>query len=298
MEKLINIIKILRPKQWAKNAFIFFPLLFSGQFTNVDLFLNCVKTFAGFCLISSSMYVLNDLFDLRADQHHPKKSQRPLFALKLNPWFVGIIVLVLMFSGLRICLLINDYVLYVACGYVLLNLSYNLGIKRIVIFDVIFIAMGFHLRVWAGGLSADIIPSVWLQMCVFILALFLGFTKRRHELALLGDKAGDHRDVLGDYNKYLLDQIIIICSTLAIVFYGLYTISAEMVRHAGGSRLMIYSIAFVIYGIFRYLYLVHVKKTGDDPSEILLSDLPLIINIVAWIAFIGFILYVPHGKLF
>ena len=180
--------------------------------------------------------------------------------------------------------------LYLAAVYLALHCAYNLATKKIIILDVISIAIGFQIRIWAGSVVAGVLPSIWLQLCVFLLSLFLGFTKRRYELSALRDKAAEHRNVLSHYTSYLLDQIIIISSTLTIVFYGLYTMSPDIIDRIGNEN-MVYSLIFVIYGIFRYLYLVHVKKLGDDPGDVIFSDIPLMINITLWIFFIIYVLY-------
>ncbi len=291
---MIDILRLLRVKQWVKNTFIFFPLLFSGQFLDQTLLINCSLTFVGFCLISSSVYLFNDLFDHKADRLHPKKSKRLLSQGSLNPTNIWLSIFLLLTIGLLICQKVGGLVIFAALAYVICNICYNLYAKRIVILDVIFIAVGFQLRVWAGAFAAATMPSVWLQMCVFLLALFLGFTKRRHEISTLKDKASEHRSVLAHYTSYLLDQIIIICSTLAIVFYGLYTISPDIISRTGNQK-MVYSVAFVIYGIFRYLYLVHVKKLGDDPGEVLFSDFPLLISILLWIGYVAVLIYIPRS---
>jgi 4-hydroxybenzoate polyprenyltransferase len=186
--------------------------------------------------------------------------------------------------GLLLSWMLNYEFFILALSYILLHILYNLRTKHVVIIDVLTVAFGFQIRIWAGSAAVGIMPSQWLQMCVLVLALFLGFTKRRYEIIMLKDAAG-HRGVLSHYTSYLLDQIIIICSALTIVFYGLYTISPEVVQRIGGYQ-MFYSTGFVIYGIFRYLYLIHVRKLGDDPGDILLFDLPLIIDILLWLGFV------------
>lgn len=282
--------ELFRMKQWVKNAFIFFPLLFSGLFFEPEALISTVIAFAGFCFVSSGLYILNDFLDREKDRLHPKKSQRPLARLNINPGYIAILIVALVIPGLWVCWLSNLNVLIIALIYIAIHMVYNFYTKRIVLLDVIFIAAGFQIRIWAGALASHIDPSVWLQLCVFLLALFLGFTKRRYEISALKDKASEHRRVLSHYTSYLLDQIIIICSTLAIVFYGLYTISFDVVHRAGNQN-MVYSVVFVIYGIFRYLYLVHVKKLGDEPGEILATDKPLLINVLLWILYIGIMLY-------
>lgn len=291
---MINMLKLLRVKQWVKNAFILFPLIFSAQLFHWNILSACFITFSGFCLVASGLYVLNDFFDVKHDRMHPKKSHRPLAQKDIQPSVIITLILFLLGAGLYILLQVDPLILYVAVLYIFIHLIYNLYTKKIVILDVIFIAAGFQIRIWAGSLAANVLPSVWLQLCVFLLALFLGFTKRRHEISTLREKASEHRSVLAHYTTYLLDQIIIICSTLAIVFYGLYTISPEVIGKVGNQN-MLYSVGFVIYGIFRYLYLVHVKKSGGDPGEVLFSDKPLTTNIVLWIIYVIVILY--HIKL-
>ena len=288
---LTDLLRMIRVKQWVKNTFVFFPLLFSGQLFDIPSQINMVFTFFAFCLTASSVYILNDLLDYARDRHHPNKAQRITIKGHLNKPFLIFMILFLLAAGLFLSLRINGLVLGVISLYVFLNVIYNLYTKRVVILDVIFIATGFYLRILAGAYAINVLPSVWLQMCVFILALFLGFTKRRHEMTMLREKAHEHRAVLEHYTAYLLDQLIMICSTLAIVFYGLYTISPDMVARMGNYD-MVYSLVFVIYGIFRYLYLVHVKKLGDDPGEVLFSDFPLFIAIVLWTIFVGVIVYI------
>ena len=285
-----DFIKLLRIKQWIKNGFILFPVIFSGQLYQLNRLADSWITFVGFCLISSSVYIINDFLDSKADSFHPQKSRRPLAQKKFNTSTVFLLILMLMGSGLLICLKANALILFMGILYVLLHLTYNFYTKKIVILDVIFIAVGFQIRIWAGSFAAGVLPSVWLQLCVFLLALFLGFTKRRHEISSLKTHAPEHRSVLAHYTTYLLDQIIIICSTLTIVFYGLYAISPDIIARIGNHHL-VYSIGFVIYGIFRYLYLIHVKKLGDDPGEVIFSDKPLLINIFLWMVYIIVLLY-------
>lgn len=286
------VIQLLRIKQWVKNTFILFPLIFSGQFYRTVLLWDCLATFAGFCFMASGVYVLNDFFDRNSDRLHPKKSQRPLAQNKFSDRSVIILILIMTGLGLWICLTVDVLVLYSGVIYIFLHLLYNCCTKKIVILDVIFVAAGFQIRIWAGSFATGVLPSVWLQLCVFLLALFLGFTKRRHEVSTLRDQAPEHRSVLAHYTTYLLDQIIIICSTLTIVFYGLYAISSDIMKRVGNHS-MLYSIVFVIYGVFRYLYLVHVKKLGDDTGEIIFSDKPFLLNILLWGLYMILILYPP-----
>ncbi|OGX19468.1 MAG: hypothetical protein A2Y04_06265, partial [Omnitrophica WOR_2 bacterium GWC2_45_7] len=270
---LASLLRLLRVKQWIKNSFVFFPLLFSGNLFTPSLVGKSLLTFVSYCLVASSVYIFNDLIDFQKDRLHPKKAKRVLIHDQVNKGVIVVLMLGLLGAGLWMGSRINGLVVLSMGFYVLVNLVYNLITKHVVILDVIFIATGFYLRILTGAFAIAVLPSVWLQMCVFILALFLGFTKRRHEMTMLKARAQEHRAVLAHYTAYLLDQLIMICSTLAIVFYGLYTISPEIIARIGGYQ-MVYSVTFVIYGIFRYLYLIHVKKLGDDPGEVLLSDVP------------------------
>jgi 4-hydroxybenzoate polyprenyltransferase len=280
-----NILKLLRVKQWVKNGFIVFPLIFSGKFLQLSAVHDVLVVFVGFCFLASGLYVFNDFLDLKADAVHPEKSSRPLAMMHLSSLQVGAIIVGMMAVGLSCCSLVSPMACFVGVGYILLHLIYNFYAKKIVLLDVIFIAMGFQVRIWVGSLAAGVMPSEWLQMCVFLLALFLGFIKRRHELVILKDKAKEHRLVLGHYTSYLLDQIIMICATLTVVFYGLYAISPENDLRFKGHA-MVYSIIFVLYGLFRYIYLVHVKRRGGDPGELMMSDLPLMISIFLWMTYI------------
>ena len=287
-------LRLLRVRQWTKNVFIIFPLIFSARFMHMALWLNCALAFMAFCFISSGMYIINDLVDIKRDRLHPRKSQRPLSSGQIGvPLAINILV-VLLCMGLIICYTISVDLLYLALVYILLHSLYNLKTKNVVIMDVLTVAFGFQIRIWAGSVAIGILPSTWLQICVFVLALFMGFTKRRYEITALKDKAFQHRFVLRHYSSELLDQIINICSTLAIVFYSLYAISPDVVSRLNGKYDMLYSVAFVIYGIFRYLYLIHVRKEGDDPSEVLLTDAPIIINLILWISFVVIVIYFNH----
>jgi len=284
------VFNLLRIRQWAKNVFIFFPVLFSGRLFFPFILRDSLVAFTGFCLISSGMYILNDFLDQAKDRVHPRKCKRPIASGLIGSKTALGLMAVLILLGFGVCALVNNLVVYLALMYLSLHLMYNFFAKQIVIIDVIFLAFGFHIRIWVGAMAAAVLPSVWLQLCVFILALFLGFTKRRHEIAILKDEAVTHRDVLSQYNGYFLDQMIMICATLAIVFYGLYTISSDIVGRTGGHQ-MVYTILFVLYGIFRYLYLAHVKNRGGDPAEVLATDYPLLINVLAWILTAGYLIY-------
>lgn len=293
MKKLKMLLGLLRVKQWVKNVFIFMPLIFGGFLFNVPDILKVTVTFIAFCLLSSAVYIINDLKDLSSDRMHPKKKRRPLAAGLIKPEQAVLILAFLFAVSLSIGFFMGKAIFLVMVLYALLHLLYNFKLKKTVILDVISIALGFELRIWAGALAISIYPSVWIQLCVFLLALFLGFIKRRHEKHILYDKAIEHRGVLAHYTLYFLDQMIMISATLCIIFYGLYVMSEDVVRRTS-NHYMAYTIPFVVYGVFRYLYLVHVRRAGDDPGEILVSDLPFFINIILWAFSIIAILYLSR----
>lgn len=284
-----TLIELLRLRQWVKNLFIIAPLIFCGRFNEPSLWAHLAWVVAAFCLISSGMYIINDLSDLDEDRHHPQKKNRPLASGRMGLRQAKLVAVVLLFAGLGLCFIQGMDVLLLAVSYILLHLLYNLRTKHVVILDVLTVAAGFQIRIWVGAAAIHIMPSAWLQICMFVLALFLGFAKRRCELVNLENSAHLHRSVLGKYTEYFLDQMILVCSTLSIVLYGLYTVSPEVTERIK-SYSMFYSTVFVVYGIFRYLYLMHVKRLKEDPSEALLTDKPMMINIILWLFFIVIIL--------
>jgi len=278
---LTALIKTMRPRQWVtKNIFIFAAIVFDKQLFVIDSFLRTLAGFALFCLISSSVYIFNDLADVEADRQHPEKKNRPIASGKLSvpaAWTAGIL--------LAAITLVTGYLLapsfaYVIGLYFLLNMAYSKWLKHIPIIDVLVISAGFVLRVGAGVTLIHVERfSPWLYVVMTLLSLFLGFGKRRAELALLAQGAGSHRKVLEGYTLPLLDQYIMIVSGTTIVAYSLYTFSAPNVP---ANHSMMLTIPFVVYTIFRYLYLIEVKHAGGAPEEILLSDRPFQIAMFLW----------------
>jgi 4-hydroxybenzoate polyprenyltransferase len=283
------LLKTMRPRQWPKNIFIFAALVFDKQLLNPDAFLRTLAGFALFCLVSSSVYIFNDLADVEADRQHPEKKNRPIASGKLSvsaAWIAGI-ALVIIAVGLSFYLTRGfETVLAI---YFLINMAYSKWLKHIPIVDVLVIATGFVLRVHAGVTLIQVQRfSPWLYVVMTLLALFLGFGKRRAELALLAQGAGSHRKVLDGYTLPLLDQYIMIVSGTTIVAYSLYTFSAPNVPE---NHSMMLTIPFMMYAIFRYLYLIEVKHAGGAPEEILLSDRPFQIAMFLWAAFVLAIFY-------
>jgi len=283
------LLKTMRPRQWPKNIFIFAALVFDKQLLNVEAFLHTLAGFVLFCLISSSVYIFNDLADVEADRQHPEKKNRPIAAGKLPvsvAWAAGIGLVIV---ALGLATLLTPGFEAVLVVYFLLNMAYSKWLKHVPIIDVFVIAAGFVLRVHAGVTLIDVERfSPWLYVVMTLLALFLGFGKRRAELALLAQGAGSHRKVLDGYTLPLLDQYIMIVSGTTIVAYSLYTFSAPNVPKNDS---MMLTIPFVVYTIFRYLYLIEVKHAGGAPEEILLSDRPFQIAMILWAASVLAIFY-------
>lgn len=286
----IEVFKSLRPQQWIKNFFIFAPLIFSQNIFNRPLLVKTIEAFAAFCLVSSAHYIFNDLRDLEEDRRHPLKSQRPLASGRLRKGTAVVALLVIGATGLALAAAINLPFLLIAAGYLVLQTAYSMWLKHVVILDVFVVATGFLIRVVAGGLAIKVQISSWLLICTILLALFLAMGKRRYELVLLDKDAASHRPILKEYNTYLLDQMISVVTASTLLAYCLYTISAETVAKFG-TRNLIFTVPFVLYGIFRYLYLIHQKAEGGTPEALIIHDKPLLVDIFLWIVAAALILH-------
>ncbi len=287
----VEILKSMRPYQWTKNLFVFAPLIFSQNILNAPYLFKTVLAFALFCLLSGAVYIWNDLRDIEEDKLHPVKSKRPLASGRLGKTPATAAFVFFSLVGLGCAFLLNSTFFILALAYLLLQIFYSAWLKHVVILDVLLIAAGFLLRVSAGGVVILVDISEWLLICTFLLALFIALSKRRHELVLLEEDASSHRPILQEYSPYLLDQMISVVTASTVVAYCLYTISEETVAKFGSSRL-IYTVPFVLYGIFRYLYLIHKKGEGGSPEFLILKDKPFLAGILLWIASAVFILYV------
>ena len=287
---IIEIFKSLRPQQWIKNLFIFAPLIFSRNILNRPFLFKTVAAFAAFCLISSAHYIFNDLRDLEEDRRHPVKSKRPLASGRLRKGPAVIALVVIGAAGLALAASIGRPFLIIAAGYLVLQTAYSMWLKHVVILDVFVIAAGFLIRVVAGGLAIQVEISSWLLICTILLSLFLAMGKRRYELVLLDKDAANHRPILREYNTYLLDQMISVVTASTLLAYCLYTISAETVAKFG-TRNLIFTVPFVLYGIFRYLYLIHQKAGGGTPEALIIRDKPLLADIFLWIVAAALILH-------
>lgn len=286
---LKNILISMRPIQWTKNIIIFVPLIFSHNLFNPRMFSEAIGSFIIFCLLSSAAYLINDLFDLEKDKQHPIKSKRPLSSGQITKVNVIIVTTLLLLISLPIAFWLNKYFGYTTVAYLVLQLVYSSLLKSIVILDVFSIAAGFVLRVVAGGWVISFAISSWLIICTILLSLFLALGKRRHELTMLGENASAHRNVLNKYNQSLLDQMIAVVTASTVIAYALYTRAPETIEKFGVG--MIYTIPFVLYGIFRYLYLIHQKREGGNPEKILVEDKPLILNILFYVLVVLIVLY-------
>jgi 4-hydroxybenzoate polyprenyltransferase len=287
-------LRLLRPWQWLKNAFVLAPLVFSGRMGDGAAVVDSVLAFVLFCLLASGIYAWNDVADIAQDRAHPAKRHRPVAAgaVSARSAVVG--------GGLLVgTALAGGWVLASAygamlIGYLLLNVLYTFQLKSLVILDVFSIAAFFILRLLAGCAAIGVRPSVWLLLCGGLLALYLGFAKRRHELLLLQQDSRHHRAVLEHYDAGLLDQMSTILLAVTVVSYIMYTLTSQTAA-AVGSETLSYSTVFVLYGVFRYLWLTHQsrRRGGADPAETLLRDAPLLITVVIWLGYCGWAIYRP-----
>ena len=290
MSTIVAIFKSLRPGQWVKNILVFAPLVFAQQAFDQHAATRSLAAFALFCLASGAVYLVNDLLDRASDRRHPVKCRRPIASGALSPAAAAVTAAVLATAVLLAAALLDRRVAFVLGIYLLVNLLYSRVLKNLVILDVMTIATGFVLRVVAGGLAVGVALSSWLLLCTSLLALFLGFGKRRHELELLQADASSHRPILLNYSPYFLDQLIAVVTTSTLVSYSLYTMDPSVHQKLGTPYLPL-TIPFVLYGIFRYLYLIHQEKEGGDPSQLILGDRPLLVNVLLWAATAFTILY-------
>jgi len=284
------IFKTMRPRQWTKNLLVFAALIFSQNLSNLPMVSDTTIAFIVFCFLSGSVYTLNDLLDVKQDRTHPKKSQRPLASGKLQPSIAIVSGSILVVLSLALAFWLNTNFGFIALAYFILQIAYSTALKHVVILDVLAVSIGFVLRAIAGAEVITVPISSWLLVCTILLALFLSLGKRRHEIILLEDNAADHRKILFEYSPALLDQMISVVTASTVVAYALYTMSAETINKFQTDNLK-YTIPFVLYGIFRYLYLIHQKSEGGSPEKILLNDRPLLINIILYLLTVWFFTY-------
>ncbi len=281
MRSLRGLLRTMRPRQWTKNSIVYAALVFDGKLFNSMLFWETTLVAVCFCLASSSVYIMNDLADIEKDRLHPRKRSRPLPAGELRPAVAVAAALLLALVALGITFWLDRWVGVVTAGYLIQNILYSFWLKNFVIVDVMVLALGFLLRVVAGALVVQVTNfSPWLYLCVTLLALFLGFGKRRHEITLLQEGAANHRASLEHYNLPLLDQIIGMVTTSTFLAYALYSIEAQTALAQDGRMLL--TTPFVFFFIARYLYLIHVRKLGGAPDELLFKDRALLADGLLW----------------
>lgn len=290
------LIKLMRPHQWVKNGFVLVGLLFGHAWDDPDLLMQGLAAFAAFCLISSSVYVMNDLIDREQDRCHPDKCRRPLASGAVSVRVALLLAATCLLSGLGLAFglfgmigLPGSAAPWIFIAYPLLNVGYSLGLKHVVILDVFIIAAGFMLRILAGTLGLGIAPSHWLLLCGLMLTLFLGFVKRRAELNALMAESGSHRPVLDDYTPAMLDQFITLAASATVMAYSLYTVSEETIA-LHGTAWLIATVPCVIYGLLRYLQRLHGAGGGGDPARELLTDPHLLGVFALWLTLVIWLL--------
>ncbi len=288
------LLKTMRPKQWTKNAFVFTALIFDRKLFHPTPLIKTVLAFILFCMAASAVYLVNDLLDMERDRQHPKKRFRPLASGELSPRVAGIAAIILTVVAIGGGFWVHPGLGIIIGGYLALQFAYSFILKHLVIIDVMTVAAGFVLRVAAGVVVVNVARfSPWLYVCTTLLALFIAINRRRHELVLLADGARNHRKILDEYNIQFLDEMNSMVTASTVIAYSLYTFSAPNLppNHA-----MMLTIPFVIYGLFRYLYLIHVQGEGGAPDELILRDVPLFLDVVLWVLSVVLILYTfPAG---
>ena len=285
----------LRPMQWTKNTVVLAALIFSRNLFERALAVRGLQAFGIFCLLSGAIYIINDIVDLEKDRAHPIKRNRPIASGRISRAGALVFSLVVIGVGLVLAAWLNRGFLFVCVAYVVISILYSLGLKNMVVLDVLIISIGFVLRAMAGvealkDLEPGVVMSPWLLVCTLFLALFLGFNKRRHELDLLADDAARHRRSLDEYSKEFLDAMIAVVTAATVIAYAIYTIWPATVDKFSTQNL-IYTVPFVVFGLFRYMYLVIMKNKGGSPSEVLVSDMPLVADIALWLVVAGLVLY-------
>lgn len=286
---LRNIVTLARPEHWVKNLFVFLPAFFAARLAETDVMRNAILGFIAFCLTASAVYALNDLVDAPQDRNHPDKCRRPIASGAIKTWQGILIMSLLLIAGLGLSASLRSEMLVLAVLYFLVNVAYSLSLKHLAIIDVSLIGLGFLLRVLAGGAVTGVAVSHWLIVMTFLLALILGFAKRRGEyIVAMGEN--NFRKALEGYNLPFLDMSMVVCSTVAIVAYLMYCFSPEVTGRIGSDKIF-YTAFFVVVGILRYLQLTLVFGKTESPTRALLRDGFLQIILLAWIGSFAWLLY-------
>ena len=281
MNKFFAFVKLMRPHQWIKNGFVFTGLVFANAWADMNLLAQVLIVAAGFSLLSSSVYVFNDIVDREVDRLHPRKKHRPIASGAISvsqAWVFGAGLMLL--SLLTTWLYVGSTVTYILLAYLVINLAYSFGLKHVVILDVFLIAAGFMLRILSGTLGVAIEPSSWLLLTGMMVTLFLGFTKRRAEMELAD---GKKRKVLEHYDERMLDVMIAATAAGVVLSYSLYTVSSETIAYHGTDAL-VYTSPLIMYGMFRYLYLLYIQKGGEDPAGEVIKDKHILFTVLLWLA--------------
>ncbi len=281
--------RAIRPLEWIKNVFVLAPLFFSGQGKDIDKLLEVSLVFLAFCCVASAIYLFNDIHDRELDRLHPRKRDRPIASGELSVGLATVMATVLACTGL-LFVAFHPPVLLLLSSYLLINVSYTLWLKHVVILDIFCIAAGFVLRVFAGGAAIDVPPSSWLILATFLLSLFLALAKRRHEILVSEESSNAHRPVLEQYNLKLVDELISVVTPVTLITYLLYTLDPSTISRFNAKLLYLTSV-FVVFGIFRYLYLIHRMSLGGAPAELLTRDMPLFLAILCWVVSFVLIVY-------
>jgi len=276
-----GLVACMRPHQWTKNVFIFAALIFAQRLGASEDALRALAAFVLFCAMSGAVYIVNDIADLDKDRAHPRKRLRPIASGRVSVVTAAVFAAALLVPALAASFTLSYRFGMVAALYFVVNLLYSFYLKRLVILDVMTIAFGFVLRAVAGAEVVEVPISPWLVLCTTLLALFLGFCKRRSELTVLQSAAADHREILREYSVPFLDQMISVVTASTVIAYAFYAMSPD-VQGKLHTRYLGLTVPFVLYGIFRYLYLLHVKGEGGSPSQALLEDRPLLLNVILW----------------
>jgi len=282
MINLIELLRLMRTHQWVKNGFVFTGLLFGHAWHDSLLIERVIVAAIAFSLVSSCIYIINDIVDREQDRHHPKKKNRPLAKQTVSVNSAVVLAAMLAITAFSLAYWVSAIALWIIVGYAVMNLAYSFRLKHVVILDVFIIAAGFMLRILVGTLGVEIPPSQWLLLCGLMVTLFLGFAKRRAEIIALTDDKTSHRKVLEHYSPILLDHLIVVTAAGLIMSYSLYTLSPDTIRIHGTDNL-VYTVPFVMYGVFRYIYLLHHQSGGGDPSRDLARDPHMLAVVGCWL---------------
>jgi 4-hydroxybenzoate polyprenyltransferase len=288
---VLDLIRLIRPKQWIKNFFVLGPIVFSKHLLEPNYLFSAVLAFVGFCLISSTVYIINDIFDIESDRSHPKKKDRPIASGRISINTAIILASFLLVISILVVINLKLNFTIILIFYLLMNIMYSIWFKHVVILDVFCVAAGFILRVIGGAVVIDVLASNWLIICTLFFSLFLGFAKRRSEISTMSNQTENiSRRVLSDYSIPFIDQMLTITASSVAISYSLYTVSERTIKEFR-TEYLIYTTVFVLYGIFRYLYLIIIKNLGEDTAQVVLKDFPILLNIFFWLISCVFILY-------